>query len=299
MKRKTRDYVREAAGWLGDITLVGIVSAGIYFSGLVKLDPLKGIEDVHVIGSGGEQMTTYKNPEYFRRKAAKIMSNREYWLDVLKEYMGYEAAEHYVNISRYSKKIREECDKQGFDSTTAETVALVESTGNHYYLNGDVVMSSAGATGMFQLMPENGEDLDVDPNNLNQNIRGGITHLKDCYDMFGNEKFALAAYNCGPGRVRRLVDKYGKYWGKIEPKLPKETRRYVEKFYRYKSMLEESRRIAERIPLNKLINHETELVTDCIISMEIEKSLSEDRKQKFTAGNLAKRKKMPGKDLYD
>jgi membrane-bound lytic murein transglycosylase D len=50
--------------------------------------------------------------------------------------------------------------------------------------------------------------------------------------MFGNWEVALAAYNCGPGNVRKAIRKSGgktTFWG-IYDHLPKETRSYVPQF---------------------------------------------------------------------
>jgi len=82
----------------------------------------------------------------------------------------------------------------------------------------------------MQLMPATAAGLGVtnsfDPE---QNIEGGVKYLKGLMDRFGgNVKLALAAYNCGPGRVERL-----KLTNLNDPaqlaKLPKETQNYVTK----------------------------------------------------------------------
>jgi soluble lytic murein transglycosylase-like protein len=56
-----------------------------------------------------------------------------------------------------------------------------------------------------------------------QNIQGGVRHLKNLLDHFKSVKLAVAAYNAGAGAVRR-------YRG-VPPY--RETRRYVEKVIRY------------------------------------------------------------------
>ena len=58
-------------------------------------------------------------------------------------------------------------------------------------------------------------------------------YLRDLYEQFGTWELAAAAYNAGPGRVRRALDASGaeSYWELIEAgHLPLETRAYVPKF---------------------------------------------------------------------
>ncbi len=51
------------------------------------------------------------------------------------------------------------------------------------------------------------------------------------YKQYGDWHMALAAYNCGPGNVRKAMRNSGKrdFWG-IYNYLPRETQNYVPKF---------------------------------------------------------------------
>lgn len=81
--------------------------------------------------------------------------------------------------------------------------------------------SRVGATGLTQLMPGTAAELGVtDPLDPEQNLNGGAKYLSQMLSQFkGNERLALAAYNAGPGAVRKFGD--------VPPY--RETQNYVEK----------------------------------------------------------------------
>jgi soluble lytic murein transglycosylase-like protein len=79
--------------------------------------------------------------------------------------------------------------------------------------------SSAGASGLTQLMPGTAASLGVaDPLNPGESIEGGARYLGELMAQFGgNSEEALAAYNAGPGAVQQ--------YGGVPPYA--ETRSYV------------------------------------------------------------------------
>jgi soluble lytic murein transglycosylase-like protein len=89
----------------------------------------------------------------------------------------------------------------------------------------DQAVSRAGARGLMQLMPRTARAIGLrDPLDPEQNILGGayyLRHLANRYD--GDIYYTLAAYNAGPGTVRR--------YGGIPP-YP-ETQNYIRKVLTY------------------------------------------------------------------
>lgn len=102
--------------------------------------------------------------------------------------------------------------------------------------------SRAKASGMWQFIPETGKryGLEVDywvdmRRNPELATKAALKYLNRLHDEFGDWLLAMAAYNCGEGRVRRLVREMQQdstrdstlpitYW---DLELPKETMRYV------------------------------------------------------------------------
>jgi len=90
--------------------------------------------------------------------------------------------------------------------------------------------SHCGAMGLMQLMPATAKELGVmQPWDAAMNLRGGAKYLKRMLDIFENVDLALAAYNAGPGNVRKYGDRI--------PPFP-ETQRYVVKVKAAKAALD-------------------------------------------------------------
>lgn len=129
-----------------------------------------------------------------------------------------------------------EAKRQGVDYRLILAIIKQESSFN------PTICSGAGACGLMQLMPATGKSVGVAPSERSdpvKNIRGGVTYLKGLFNQFVDfswaqlqslnpamleqVKSAIAAYNAGPGAVK-------KYGGKVPPY--QETRDYVVKVLR-------------------------------------------------------------------
>lgn len=120
---------------------------------------------------------------------------------------------------KYEDMVIKEAQRLGVDPSLALHV-LYKETGN--LKNPETAKSSAGALGVMQLMPKTAKGLGVDPLNPEENIRGGVTYLKQMYDRYQDPTLALAAYNAGPGRLDKALKS-----GQGISGLPRETQNYV------------------------------------------------------------------------
>lgn len=112
--------------------------------------------------------------------------------------------------------------EMGVDPALALSIAKKESGFKHE------LKSTHGAVGVFQLLPSTANKMGYNPYYLSENIKAGLTYYKMMYKMFGSTELALAAYNAGPGNVKR-------YGGQIPPY--NETRRFVNVIMKdYKAM---------------------------------------------------------------
>ena len=112
--------------------------------------------------------------------------------------------------------------------------------------------SHAGAAGMWQFMPATAEEFGLDSlsvHDVGASTDAAARYLRQLGRMFGGDwQLALAAYNAGPGRVRKLVRAHRAahggtpgFWD-IYDALPRETRAYVPRFIAVAEMYGDVRR---------------------------------------------------------
>lgn len=115
---------------------------------------------------------------------------------------------------------------------TLKYLPMVEST----LLPG--IESPAGAVGLWQFMPATAryfgltmDDWIDERRDPYRSTQMAARLLDLLYDEFCDWSLALAAYNCGPGRVKRLIREVGSdRYEAIRPYLPGQTRRYIDRF---------------------------------------------------------------------
>ena len=109
--------------------------------------------------------------------------------------------------ARYETLIERHATVQGVRPDLVRAVIQVESAFNPR------AVSSKGAMGLMQLMPGTAAELGVtDPFNPSENIRGGVTYLRQLLTRYDeNEELALAAYNAGPSAVAHYGNRIPPY----------------------------------------------------------------------------------------
>ena len=99
-------------------------------------------------------------------------------------------------------------------------------------------ISVSGAVGLWQFMKSTGKLYGLRINDVVDERRDPIKstqaasqYLKDLHQQFGDWTLALAAYNCGPGNVRKAIrrSQAEEFWD-MKGYLPSETRRYIPKY---------------------------------------------------------------------
>ena len=136
--------------------------------------------------------------------------------------------------------------------------------------------SRAKAAGVWQFIPATGKryGLPVDfwldmRRNPEAATNAALDYLSDLYKEFGDWHLAMAAYNCGEGRIRRLVkeelaanpSKKVSYW---DLKLPRETMHYVPRILAAAIIGHFPEHYSFTVEKQNIIASDTVTVKDCI-----------------------------------
>lgn len=118
-------------------------------------------------------------------------------------------------IEKYQQLVVDKANQYGVDPDLALRVVKQESGFNPN------AVSKAGAGGLMQLMPATAKDLGLngqDRFDPEKNVDAGMRYLSKQIKDFGDVGLGLAAYNAGPGNVRKAGNQVPQF---------KETQNYV------------------------------------------------------------------------
>ena len=119
--------------------------------------------------------------------------------------------------------VAEEAEKQGVDPEFAVSIALQESG-----LNAGVKKSSKGAIGVMQITPDTAKSFGVNPNDLPENIKGGVSNIKELFTTYGSPFKVAVGYNSSTATRKKFNELYTQDPDAAIRSLPPETRKYLE-----------------------------------------------------------------------
>jgi membrane-bound lytic murein transglycosylase D len=195
------------------------------------------IEEQKKGGFSSEQLQQHLAKKYALPKVVSFCNERipldkwDVWERLDSEFLSFLVQEKQVFLwlkrgGRYFPIIEEELAKAGLPDDL-KYIAIVESG-----LRADAT-SHAGAVGFWQFIQSTGDEYGLEQNawldnrrNFYASTQAAIKYLKKLYGMFHDWPLALAAYNCGEGRVLNAMKAQGVH-NYYQLELPRETERYV------------------------------------------------------------------------
>ena len=115
-----------------------------------------------------------------------------------------------TNEDNVKQNIIKQAKAMGVEPAIVLSIAKTESGFNQN------AKSACGHIGVFQLSHSTAKRMGLNPYDLDDNIKGGITYYKNMYNKFGSAELAVAAYNVGPESIMRHKNT-----------VPKHTQRFV------------------------------------------------------------------------
>ena len=172
-------------------------------------------------------------------------------------------------------------------------------------------LSRARALGLWQFIPSTGykfslkRDRWVDERlNVEKSTLAAIAYMKELHSIFGDWLTCLAAYNCGEGRVLRVISKqhlnYLDHFWDLYRQLPNETARYVPRFLATLHIIKDPKKHGMDLSedLDKPIPYESVKVDRCMRLQDIAQHLNVSREIMSTLNSELKLQLTPDRP-YD
>ncbi len=170
-------------------------------------------------------------------------------------------------------------------------------------------LSRSRALGPWQFIPSTGYKFGLRRNKFidermdpEKSTRAAIDYLKELHGMFGDWSTVLAAYNCGEGRVLRVIRSQNinyldNFWDLYE-KLPRETARYVPRFMATLHILNNLEAYGmDQIVLDRPLEFETVIINKQVSLRNVAKSIGVSEKELIGLNPELRYKIAPG-DSY-
>ncbi|MFV9645587.1 MAG: transglycosylase SLT domain-containing protein, partial [Desulfobacterales bacterium] len=169
-------------------------------------------------------------------------------------------------------------------------------------------LSKARALGLWQFIPSTGykfglkRDIFIDERmDPFKSTKAAIAYLNELHNIFGDWATVLAAYNCGEGRVLRVirsqnVNYLDDFWDLYE-RLPRETARYVPRFLAVLHILKDMEKYGlDSTDLDQPLEYETIIVPKQVRVKDIAKKIGSSEKTLKQLNPELRYKILPGNE---
>lgn len=167
-----------------------------------------------------EELSAWVDSETSQETLGQTIRDRSSSFELFRHFHAKDDRYELLRSVPYGENIRRAAERHGLDGLLLASMVEVESSFNPQ------AVSYRGAVGLMQLMPATAATLSTATLSTEElhdpelNVDRGARYLRKLLDRFdGDLELALAAYNAGPGNVRR--------YGGIPPF--RETQNYVQK----------------------------------------------------------------------
>ncbi|ASJ75024.1 lytic transglycosylase domain-containing protein [Granulosicoccus antarcticus] len=211
--RRLASFVTEALldPVLGEVSYREWASPGRYSPDRVLAD-LQSPMPERFYGVGFPDIRTHDKKVHLVSFTPDVVSNWNpmiTWRDSAQEGQLQEPIAHVRCMGLSPQSVARRADR--FESLILETsleydvsVSLIKAIVTEESCFNSQAVSPVGALGLMQLMPDTAQWLKVkNPLDPMDNLRAGVRYIAALQEQFDTLELALAAYNAGPGNVRR------------------------------------------------------------------------------------------------